>query len=361
MSTIDAIDAPKAAAAVTSLVAHMLTDVLQQQGQGQGGNQGADASSGVGALLQNIGKQLQEAGNLLGAPQEAQGTDAARPASGAGSANQPDNMMEMLTQLIQQIQQILQQMRQMQLLNAAAQLLNGINDLLQQNGGPGNAGGNDAAGAPSPAGSGAGAPAPSPDAQPQPSAGGRFDSAASTNQAQPTQKDQAMGGQLPGSDPASTDAASGKERATGASGNVYSSEGGDRTPQQIAREYKTEIDRASKASGISPELLAGMIWTESKGQPARPGGGLMQLGGKEFQKYGGGDINNSADNIMAGAMYMKDLKHKFGSTEAALRGYNSGPDSGVDLNNLRATPAGTGDPAYIDKVLDAARASGASS
>jgi len=129
------------------------------------------------------------------------------------------------------------------------------------------------------------------------------------------------------------------------------------TPEQIASTYKDEIAKASSASGIPPEIIAGMIWQESKGQPNTPGGGLLQLGPHEFEQYGGGDINNAADNIMAGAMYMKDLKDQFGSIELALRAYNSGPN-GVDENDYTATPAGTGDPTYVDKVLKAAKEAG---
>ncbi|MCM5679563.1 transglycosylase SLT domain-containing protein [Schlegelella sp. S2-27] len=133
--------------------------------------------------------------------------------------------------------------------------------------------------------------------------------------------------------------------------------GGDLSPSQIASTYGREIQRASDASGIDPSILAGMIWQESKGRPGTPNGGLMQVGPHEFETYGGGDVSNAGDNIMAGAMYMKELKAQFGSTEAALRAYNSGPN-GVDPNDFRATPKGTGDPTYVDKVLQAAEKSG---
>lgn len=57
---------------------------------------------------------------------------------------------------------------------------------------------------------------------------------------------------------------------------------------------------------------------------------------------------------MAGARYMKEMYDEFGSWELALRAYNSGPN-GVDPGNPNATPAGTGDPTYVTKVLQAAR------
>jgi soluble lytic murein transglycosylase-like protein len=84
----------------------------------------------------------------------------------------------------------------------------------------------------------------------------------------------------------------------------------------------------------------------------------MQLGPNEFKEYGGGDISNPADTIMAGAKYMEALDKQFGGNiEAALRAYNSGPN-GVDLNDLNSTPAGTGDPTYVQKVMQAAGQSG---
>ncbi|WLE60038.1 lytic transglycosylase domain-containing protein [Burkholderia plantarii] len=134
--------------------------------------------------------------------------------------------------------------------------------------------------------------------------------------------------------------------------------GGDMTPQQVASKYNSEIMSASQATGVPPGILAGQIWQESKGVADTPGGGLMQLGPDEFQKYGGGDISNPADNIRAGANYMKDLATQFGcNMDAALRAYNSGPN-GVDLGNLNSTPAGTGDPTYVQKVTQAAQESG---
>jgi len=115
---------------------------------------------------------------------------------------------------------------------------------------------------------------------------------------------------------------------------------------------------ASEKTGIPPSILAGMIWQESKGKADTPGGGLMQLGPNEFEKYGGGDIYNPADNIMAGARYMQDLLQQFGGDiKLALRAYNSGPN-GVDRSNPNATPAGTGDATYVEKVIQAAGESG---
>jgi soluble lytic murein transglycosylase-like protein len=65
-------------------------------------------------------------------------------------------------------------------------------------------------------------------------------------------------------------------------------------------------------------------------------------------------LADPATNLAAAALYLRDLHRQFGSMSLALRAYNSGPN-GVDRSNPRATPAGTGDPTCVDKVLDFSR------
>ena len=128
------------------------------------------------------------------------------------------------------------------------------------------------------------------------------------------------------------------------------------------------LAKASKASGIDAATLAAQVYQESRGLSTAStinggnGGtdaGLMQVNESTFnelkQKYpkelGNADLSNPADNIMAGAMYMKDMKAQFGGNEgAALRGYNSGPlnVNTSDLSDI--SKYGTGDATYVDKV-----------
>ena len=162
------------------------------------------------------------------------------------------------------------------------------------------------------------------------------------------------------SSPAPPDAAPQPAAAAAPVQPTASASGGDLSPREVASQFGNEIAAASKATGVPPGILAGQIWQESKGKPDTPGGGLMQLGDHEFQQYGGGDIANARDNIAAGAKYMQALSGQFGgNVGAALRAYNSGPN-GVDTQDLNATPAGTGDPAYVQKVMQAAQESGLS-
>lgn len=132
-------------------------------------------------------------------------------------------------------------------------------------------------------------------------------------------------------------------------------------------QYKEALDAASQATGVPAEILGGMLWQESRGNAAAGsvnGGngqtdtGLMQINPNTYQELQakhpelqGKDLSEPANNIMAAAHFMADLKDKFGSWDLALRAYNSG-ENGVDPGNPNATPAGTGDPTYIPKVME---------
>lgn len=114
-----------------------------------------------------------------------------------------------------------------------------------------------------------------------------------------------------------------------------------------------------------------MLWQESRGvinTGSVNGGngltdtGLMQVNPNKFaelqEDYPDLQGKNLADpetSIQAAACFLAELKEKFGTWELALRGYNSG-ENGVDVNNPSATPAGTGDPTYIPKVMNFAKA-----
>lgn len=243
------------------------------------------------------------------------------------------------TERLQFVQQMMQQMMNMmqELIKAMQDDINKSAPGNQQGGGapgagggvPGAAGGAPAAGGGAP-GAGGGAPAAGGGA-PAADAGG------------------APGAAPAAGVPAGGNTVNGVDMTPGANGDI--------SPKQVADAYKNEIDAASKATGIPPGILAGQIWQESRGKPNTPGGGLMQIQGEEFKSMGGGDINNAGDNIMAGAKYMQQMQEKYPDIPLALRAYNSGPN-GVDPNNANATPAGTGDPTYVDKVLKAAEESG---
>ena len=127
------------------------------------------------------------------------------------------------------------------------------------------------------------------------------------------------------------------------------------------------INTASEKTGVPADLIAAVIYQESGGNinvdaTGNPNGGsdsgLMQVNqytANELQRkfperFCG--IGGSAKNIMLDDSYLRQMfdtmaDHNWGIT---LRAYNSGPN-GVDKNNLRARPAGTGDSTYVDKVF----------
>lgn len=132
-------------------------------------------------------------------------------------------------------------------------------------------------------------------------------------------------------------------------------------------QFMPALQAASEKTGVPAEILGGMLWQESRGKldaSSTNGGngltdtGLMQINPNTYselqQKHPelqGKDLSDPETNILAAGYFMADLKDKFGSWELALRAYNSG-ENGVDPGNPNATPAGTGDPTYIPKVME---------
>jgi len=139
-------------------------------------------------------------------------------------------------------------------------------------------------------------------------------------------------------------------------------------PQQL-EPYRNDIMDASKATGVPPSILAGQIWAESRGQlgqdttnvNGKTDAGVMQVNADTFaalkrdnpKELGNADVNNAHDNIMAGALYMRDQKKAFGDWDSALRAYNSGPDK-VNKGNL-GDAGGIGDPKYVENVMNFAK------
>ncbi|MDH0745638.1 lytic transglycosylase domain-containing protein [Pseudomonas sp. GD03842] len=139
-------------------------------------------------------------------------------------------------------------------------------------------------------------------------------------------------------------------------------------PKQL-EPYRSDILDASNATGVPANILAGQIWAESRGQlgqdttnvNGKTDAGLMQVNADTFaglkkenpDLLGNADVNNVHDNIMAGALYMRDQHQAFGDWGSALRAYNSGPDKVVkgDLANV----GGVGDPNYVDNVMNFAK------
>lgn len=150
--------------------------------------------------------------------------------------------------------------------------------------------------------------------------------------------------------------------------NIGSSQAGLHLPAQL-EQFRGAIQDAADASGVPANVIAGMIWDESRGDIAAltvNGGngmgdtGLMQVNPETFKelqaKYpdllGGKELSDPTTNIMAGALYVKEQLADFGSLDLALRAYNSGPLNVNPQNVADISKYGTGTATYVEKVND---------
>ncbi|CAF3030268.1 unnamed protein product [Rotaria sp. Silwood2] len=141
----------------------------------------------------------------------------------------------------------------------------------------------------------------------------------------------------------------------------------ERAPAPIGQ-LRHFINSAAQATNMPADLIGAVIYQESGGNinvdtTTNPGNfgvdsGVMQVNehtAAELQRkypHRFAGLYGTAKEIMLGASYLKDMYDTSADQDwgITLRAYNSGPN-GVDKNNLRAKPAGTGDSTYVDKVL----------
>ncbi|WP_206612523.1 lytic transglycosylase domain-containing protein [[Pantoea] beijingensis] len=172
--------------------------------------------------------------------------------------------------------------------------------------------------------------------------------------------------------PGSSGGAKGADSAGATSGASGLSGSGDlHLPPQL-EPYRQSINHAAKVTGMPASVIAAQIWAESRGNlsaASTNGGngktdsGLMQVNPDTYNEMKNenpgllsGNPNSAENNIMAGALYLKQQTHAFnGNIGAGLRAYNSGPDN-VNLSNLSdISKTGTGASPYVDNVLSYAK------
>jgi soluble lytic murein transglycosylase-like protein len=109
--------------------------------------------------------------------------------------------------------------------------------------------------------------------------------------------------------------------------------------------FKTHVPFGSiiyseaRKNNLPPELVAAVAHTESKFIPtahsAAGAVGVMQLVPRTGRWLGARDLSNPADNIQAGAKYLKYLTDRFGGDQQkALAAYNAGEGSVRRFNGI---------------------------
>lgn len=126
-----------------------------------------------------------------------------------------------------------------------------------------------------------------------------------------------------------------------------------------ARRFEGFIALAADRSNVHAQLLKAVIAVESgfNARAVSPAGarGLMQLMPATARRYGVRDVFDPAQNISAGARYLRDLLNRFGNDpELALAAYNAG-EHAVERHG-RKVPPFRETQRYVPRVLNIYRA-----
>jgi soluble lytic murein transglycosylase-like protein len=100
-------------------------------------------------------------------------------------------------------------------------------------------------------------------------------------------------------------------------------------PAPVPQQYAAALDFAARSASVSPQLLAALVWQESRWDAravSRKGAvGLTQLMPGTARDLGI-DPRDPLANLIGGARYLRQLLDQFdGNVEKALAAYNAGP------------------------------------
>ena len=121
-----------------------------------------------------------------------------------------------------------------------------------------------------------------------------------------------------------------------------------------AAQYDGIIERAAARVAVEPNLLRAVIVVESgfnaRAVSRRGAVGLMQVMPATGSRFGVANLYDPAENVHAGASYLRFLMDKFGrNTQLVLAAYNAGEDA-VIRNGGRIPPFAE-TMAYVPRVL----------
>lgn len=118
--------------------------------------------------------------------------------------------------------------------------------------------------------------------------------------------------------------------------------------------YDPIIEHAARSMAIEPALLRAVIVVESgfnaRAVSKRGARGLMQLMPATAERYGVSDAFDPAQNVAAGARYLRDLINRYeNDLELALAAYNAG-ETAVERHG-RSVPPYKETRQYVPRVL----------
>lgn len=119
--------------------------------------------------------------------------------------------------------------------------------------------------------------------------------------------------------------------------------------------YRALVEQAAREHKLDQALLRAVIAVESNNNPyavSRKGAvGLMQLMPETAERYGATNPYDPAENVNAGARYLRDLMQKFNNDlSLTLAAYNAGESKVIRYGNR--IPPYRETLLYVPKVMD---------
>lgn len=126
-------------------------------------------------------------------------------------------------------------------------------------------------------------------------------------------------------------------------------------PPKARDRYADLIAQVAAEQKIEPALLHAVVAVESaynaRARSPKGATGLMQLMPATAKQYGVTDLLNPAENLKAGARYLKHLQGMFGNNlRLVLAAYNAG--EGAVIRSGRQIPPYRETRAYVPRVLE---------